>query len=115
MSRVLDLATDLKAIASRSTQPQHLRRTLGNALHSLGQVIPFDLAVLYRLDGASLIPAATEGPLVSDAIRERHLHLDEFPTLARVLDHGRPMALHEEHHASAEGDPYDGVLDLPHG
>jgi transcriptional regulator with GAF, ATPase, and Fis domain len=32
-----------------------------------------------------------------------------------VLDHGRPMALHEEHHASEEGDPYDGVLDLPHG
>ncbi len=115
MSNVLDLASDLKAIASLSTQPHRLDRTLGNALHSLGQVIPFDLAVLYRLDGAALVPAATDGPLASDAIRAHRLLLSDFPTLVRVLDHGRPMALHEEHHASAEGDPYDGVLDLPHG
>ncbi len=115
MSHVLDFASDLKAIASLSTQPHRLGRTLGNALHSLGQVIPFDLAVLYRLDGATLVPAASEGPLASDSIREHRLRLDEFPTLARVLDHGRPLALHEEHHASDEGDPYDGVLDLPHG
>ena len=115
VSNVLDLASDLKAIASLSTQPHRLGRTLGNALHSLGQVIPFDLAVLYRLDGQTLVPAATDGPLASDAIRAHRLRLDEFPTLVRVLDHGRPMALHEEHHASDEGDPYDSVLDLPHG
>jgi transcriptional regulator with GAF, ATPase, and Fis domain len=115
VSNVLDLASDLKAIASLTTQPHHLRRTLGNALHSLGQVIPFDLAVLYRLEGTALVPTATDGPLASDAIRARQLRLDEHPTLARVLDHGRPKALYEEHHASDEGDPYDGVLDLPHG
>ncbi len=115
MSNVLDLAADLKAIASLSTQPHRLSRTLGNALHSLGQVIPFDLAVLYRLDGTALVPVATDGPLASDTIRSHQLELDRFPTLTRVLDNGRPMALHEEHHASDEGDPYDGVLDLPHG
>ncbi len=115
MSTVLDLASDLKAIASLSTQPHRLGRTLGNALHSLGQVIPFDLAVLYRLDGDALVPVATDGPLATETLGARTLRLDQFPTLARVLDHGRPMALHEEHHASEEGDPYDGVLDLPHG
>jgi transcriptional regulator with GAF, ATPase, and Fis domain len=115
VSQVLDLASDLKAIASLSTQPHRLSRTLGAALHSLGQVIPFDLAVLYKLEGETLVPAASEGPLSSEAIRGHRLRLQEFPTLVRVLDHGRPLALHEEHHASAEGDPYDGVLDLPHG
>ncbi|NUO54445.1 MAG: sigma 54-interacting transcriptional regulator, partial [Polyangiaceae bacterium] len=115
MSNVLDLASDLKAIASLTTQPHRLGRTLGNALHSLGQVIPFDLAVLYKLDGEALVPAATDGPMASDAIRAHRLRLDEHPTLVRVLDHGRPMALHEEHHSSDEGDPYDGVLDLPPG
>lgn len=115
MSNVLDLASDLKAIASLTTQPHHLGRTLGIALHSLAQVIPFDLAVLYRLDGAELVPLTTDGPLASDHIRGHRLLLADFPTVVRVLDHGRPMALREEHHASDEGDPYDGVLDLPHG
>ena len=115
MSNVLDLASDLKAIASLSTQPHRLGRTLGNALHSLGQIIPFDLAVLYRLDGDRLVPVATDGPLATETIRARTISLEAFPTLGRALDHGRPMALFEEHHASEEGDPYDGVLDLPEG
>ena len=106
MPGVVDLASDLKAIASLTTQPHRLERTLGNALHSLGQIIPFDLAVLYRLDGTTLVPVATDGPLASDAIGAHRLRLDEFPTLVRVLDHGRPMALQEEHHESDEGDPY---------
>jgi transcriptional regulator with GAF, ATPase, and Fis domain len=112
---VVDYASDLKAIASLTTQPHHLGRTLGNALHSLGQVISFDLAVIYRLDGDVLVPAAADGPLDSEAIRNHRLRLADFPLIARVLDHGRPMALSHEHHASDEGDPYDGVLDLPHG
>ncbi len=115
MSPVVDYAADLKAIASLTTQPRHLGRTLGNALHSLGQVIAFDLAVVYRLDGDVLVPAAADGPLDSEAIRAHRLRLADFPLIARVLDHGRPMALSHEHHASDEGDPYDGVLDLPHG
>lgn len=115
MSQVLDFASDLKAIGALTTQPHRLGRTLGNALHSIGQVIPFDLAVLYRLEGETLVPTATDGPLASDLIQRHRLRLEEFPTLARVLDHGRPMALHAEHHASREGDPYDGVVDLPHG
>ncbi|MBC8070428.1 MAG: sigma 54-interacting transcriptional regulator, partial [Deltaproteobacteria bacterium] len=115
MSQVLDLASDLKAIASLSMQPHGLGRALGNALHSLGQVIPFDLAVLYRLDAGTLVPAAADGPLASEMIHAHVMRLDDFPTLARVLDHGRPMALQHEHHASEEGDPYDGLLDLPHG
>jgi transcriptional regulator with GAF, ATPase, and Fis domain len=112
---VVDLAADLKSIAFLSTQPHRLARTLGNALHSLGQVIPYDLAVLYRLKGQSLIPTTAHGPLSSERIRSRELQLEDFPTLARALDHGRPVALRAEHHASEEGDPYDGVLDLPHG
>jgi transcriptional regulator with GAF, ATPase, and Fis domain len=115
VAHVLDLASDLKTIASLSTQPHRLARTLGNALHSLGQVIPYDLAVLYRLKGGSLVPATAHGPLSTERIRSRELQLDDFPTLARALDHGRPVALRAEHHASEEGDPYDGVLDLPHG
>ncbi|MBX7081972.1 MAG: sigma 54-interacting transcriptional regulator [Nannocystaceae bacterium] len=115
MTGVIDYAADLKAIASLTTQPQRLDRTLGSALHSLGQVIAFDLAVLYRLEGDTLVPAAADGPLDSTAIRRHRLSLRDHPRLARVLDHGRPMSLTEEHHASEEGDPYDGVLDLPHG
>jgi transcriptional regulator with GAF, ATPase, and Fis domain len=115
MTPVIDYAADLKAIASLTTQPHRLDRALGGALHSLGQVIPFDLAVLYRLEGDVLVPAAADGALDSEAIRRHRLPLGDFPLLARVLDHGRPMALTEKHHASAEGDPYDGVLDLPHG
>jgi transcriptional regulator with GAF, ATPase, and Fis domain len=112
---VIDYVADLKAIASLTTQPHRLERTLGSALRSLGQVIPFDLAVLYRLDGDVLVPAAADGALDSEAIRRHRLRLVDFPMLTRALDHGRPMALTEQHHASDEGDPYDGVLDLPHG
>ena len=89
MSNVVDLASDLKAIASLSTQPQELGRTLGTALHAIGQVIPFDLAVLYKLEGEALVPAVAEGPLASEVIRTRRLELGAFPTISRALDHGR--------------------------
>lgn len=115
MPQVIDYAADLKAIASMSTQPDALSRTLCNVLQGLGQLISYDLAVLYRLDEERLTPVATAGALASNLPRDHHLQLADFPSIQRVLDHGRPSAQTEEHHSSQEGDPYDGVLDLPHG
>ncbi|MFK7999334.1 MAG: sigma 54-interacting transcriptional regulator [Polyangiales bacterium] len=115
MPQVIDYAADLKAIASMSTQPDALSRTLGNVLQGLGQLISYDLAVLYRLDDARLKPVAKAGALASDLPADHQLELRDFPSIQRVLDHGRPSAQTEEHHSSHEGDPYDGVLDFPHG
>ena len=115
MGEILDYASDLKAIAKLATQPERLRRTLGSALHALREVIPYDLAVLYELEGRQLTPMVSHGPLSSEATAQHQLTLDRFPTIERVLDTGRPLALLEEHHDGEEGDPYDGLLDLPAG
>ncbi|MEM9070338.1 MAG: sigma 54-interacting transcriptional regulator [Myxococcota bacterium] len=115
MAELLDYASDLKEIATLTTGTDSLDRRLGSALYALRAVIPYDLAVLYRLEDDVLVPQVSHGPLANDATRGHRLTLGKFPTVRRALDAGRPVALTEEDHDSEEGDPYDGVLDLPSG
>ena len=41
--------------------------------------------------------------------------LADFPTVRQALETRRARAFTEEDHAHGEGDPFDGVLDLPPG
>jgi transcriptional regulator with GAF, ATPase, and Fis domain len=58
---------------------------------------------------------AAEGRLLSPAVQFYVLPLRRFPIIRRAMFTRRPVALDAHDHASEEGDPYDGVLDLPHG
>lgn len=118
---IQDYTHDLQSLAqlvsgqADLTRPQGLREVLERALESLAAVIPYDLATIFRLTGDELKVLASAGPLSSSRIRQHALQLTRFPTMKRALEMRRPVPLSEHHHTSDEGDPYQGVLDLPHG
>ncbi|MCA9713404.1 MAG: sigma 54-interacting transcriptional regulator, partial [Myxococcales bacterium] len=114
-SPALDHARDLNRLAELASQPEALRDVMRGALASLRDVISYDLAVIYELRGARLTALAAEGPLADDRVRAHQLELAAHPTIRRALELRRPIPLEEHHHHSDEGDPYDGVLDLPPG
>ena len=115
MARLLDYTADLHRLAALATEPNALDRVLDQALRSLKRIVPYDLAALYELNGDELTVRATQGPLANAEIRRHRLSLEQFPTIREALQTRRPIPLDEAHHRSAEGDPYDGILDLPPG
>ncbi len=110
-----DLTAQLHDLSRLSTRPEAIDELLTRALHALHGVVPYDLAALYQLDGDRLRVRAAEGRLLRPEVRSHILHLRRFPTIRRALSNRQPVALDAHDHASDEGDPYDGVLDLPHG
>jgi transcriptional regulator with GAF, ATPase, and Fis domain len=112
----MDYSADLHALARLVAAPLATEEVLTRGLEALGRVVPYDLAAVFRLDGeerARVIAAA--GRLDTPQVRRHAIELKDFPTIVRALEARRPIALEAHHHSSAEGDPYDGVLDLPHG
>lgn len=105
---------DLTDLARYATSPGALERTYRHALVALKRVVPYDLAALYELDGDKLVLRVAEGRLASKVVRHT-LSLARFPSIERTLTVREPTVFAEHDHAGAEGDPYDGVLDLPHG
>ena len=115
MNRLLDYSADLHRLALLATEPNGLDEMLGQALRSLQRIVPYDLAALFELSGEELTVRAVEGPLSRGEIRRHRLSLDRFPTIREALHTRRPILFNEEDHRGAEGDPFDGILDLPPG
>ncbi len=112
---VLDLTRDLEEVARLSTSPRAIDDLLADALEALGKLVPFDLATIMEKQGERLSVRVARGRLSSPSVLEHELDLDLFPSLREVLVRGRARAFGEDDHASGDGDPFDGVLDLPHG
>jgi transcriptional regulator with GAF, ATPase, and Fis domain len=109
-----DYTADLERLTALASDPNALEEVLSRGLASLARIVPYDLAAVYELDGEDLFVRAAVGALASDRVRRNRLSLARFPALRRALAARRPMPL-DEHDHSREGDPYDGVLDLPPG
>lgn len=110
-----DYAADLEALAELAATPQAVEEVFSKALDALSEIIPYELAAVMELRGETLAVRTAVGPLASDRVRQHSLELSRFPTVRKALEERRPIAVTEHHHAGSEGDPYDGVLDLPHG
>ena len=110
-----DFSADIHALAQLVASPVDVHDVLQRALDALSRVVPYDLAAVFRLSGSEGRLVAAAGPLAASNLRDHTIDLVRFPTIRRALAARRPIALDEAHHASAEGDPYDGVVDLPHG
>lgn len=115
MSITTSQARELESIAELALKPEMLEELLNRALDSLRATIPYDLATVFELGEDDLTIRAMRGPLAIPKVKEHHLKLSQFPTMLRALEGRKPIALLEEDHAGEEGDPFDGVLDLPHG
>ncbi len=111
----IDHASDLRRLAEMASRPQALSDVLRGALASLRDVVPYDLAAVYELDRNELRLRLASGPLADERVTGHTLRLDRFPSIAHALERRSPVAQTQEQHNSDEGDPYDGVLDLPAG
>lgn len=112
---MFDAIPDLQAPPRAAADPRSLADVLDRALLALSDLLPYDLAAILELQGTRLSVRAARGRLATAQVRDHHLDLAAWPTIRRALELRRPIALTHDHHASAEGDPYDGVLDLPEG
>jgi len=112
---LIDATRELRELATLAAEPTAVDEVIERALHALAPLVPYDLAAVFSLDGDELAVRAATGRLADARVRRHKLSLRRFPTVRHAVETRRPIALLDQHHASAEGDPYDGVLDLPHG
>jgi transcriptional regulator with GAF, ATPase, and Fis domain len=116
MRATLDLTRDLADLAElAASEDASLEDLLRRGLEWLGKLAPYDLACVFQLRGDQLVVRAMRGALARPEIREHTLSLAAFPTIREALETRRARAYTEEDHAHGDGDPFDGVLALPHG
>ena len=113
----VDLTRDLSELVRLATAPDEdgVDEILRRGLDGLARVARYDLATVFVLDGARLVVRAARGALASERVRGHVLSLADFPTLREALETRRARAYTEDDHAHGDGDPFDGVLDLPPG
>jgi len=111
----LDLAADLRQASALAISEQTTDRLLNQALDAFQSVVPYDLAAVMFLEGDELRVRAARGRLDSAAVHHHHLQLAAFPSMREAMRDHRARIYTEHDHAEGDGDPYDGVLDLPHG
>jgi transcriptional regulator with GAF, ATPase, and Fis domain len=111
----LDLTQDLKDLARLATTDDAVDDLLRRGLEWLGRITPFDLATVFDLHESRLVVRMARGRLADDRVKQHSITLDRFPTIRAVLENRRARAFTEADHAHGDGDPFDGVLDLPDG
>ena len=84
-------------------------------LEWLRGLAPYDLATLFELNGDQLVARTAQGRLAREEVSGHRLALRDFPSIREAIDLRRARIFTEHDHSHGEGDPYDGVLDLPHG
>jgi len=110
----VDLTSDLRDIA-RLAGGDSLDELLRRGLDWLARLAPYDLATVFELQGGRLLVRLARGPLADERIARHSLDLAAFPTVREALETRRARAFTEHDHAHGDGDPFDGILDLPDG
>lgn len=117
MGMATDLA-DLTSVALLAGRAEDIEHTLGAALEALAEVIEYDLAAVLALEGDVLRVRCARGRLNSARVTEHFVDLNAAPALRSALAQGRPRIFLEADHdqtTGGDGDPYHGVIELPHG
>ncbi len=112
---VHDLAQDLRTLAGVAASADSVDELLRRGLDWLGRLVPYDLATVFELRGGALVIRVARGPLAGERVRRHSLDLGDFPTIREVIETRRARAYTEHDHSEGDGDPFDGVLDLPPG
>ena len=115
MPESLDLTRDLRELVDLAADRSSLDDVLRRGLDALTRVVNYDLGVVFVLDRGRLISRVARGALADARIKDFTLDLAKFPSIQEALDSRRARAFLETDHAHGEGDPFDGLLDFPHG
>lgn len=112
---VQDLTQDLKEMVKLASREDGIEALLHFGLDWVKRLAPFDLTTVFLLKGDSLVVKAARGRLANQKVKEHVIPLEKFPSIRTALQTRQARAFTEDEHAHGEGDPFDGVLDLPHG
>ena len=115
MTESLDLTRDLRDLVDLAADRSSLDDVLRRGLDALARIVKYDLGVVFVLDHGKLISRVARGALADSRVKDFTLDLAKFPSIREALDSRRARAFLETDHAHGEGDPFDGVLDFPHG
>lgn len=115
MSKVRDLTRDLKEMMDLAAKEDGLAGLLHFGLDWVKRLAPFDLTSIFLIEGDRLVVRAARGRLADQTVLNHSLDLNNFPTVRRIIESQRARAFLEEDHAHGDGDPFDGVIDFPHG
>jgi transcriptional regulator with GAF, ATPase, and Fis domain len=107
------LAADLRSLLDLAPD-EALDDLLRRGLDWVARLAPYDLATIFTVHDQSLVVRAARGRLAGQ-VRGHSLDLARFPTLREALETRRARAFTEDDHRHGDGDPFDGVLDLPPG
>jgi formate hydrogenlyase transcriptional activator len=110
----LDLVQDLQELARLTPSEGALDDLLRRGLDWLERVAAYDLATIFVLDGQRLVVRAARGRLAA-RVKGHSLLLSRYPTLREAMETRRARVYREEDHLHGDGDPFDGVLELPPG
>ena len=111
----LDLTRDLKDLARLATKDDSIDDLLRRGLEWLARLVPYDLATIFDLQDSRLVVRMAKGRLADSRVKQHSITLDRFPSIRAALESRRARAFSEADHAHGDGDPFDGVLDLPDG
>ena len=113
--KIVDLTQDLAAAVRLGTSTEMVDELLGLSIDALGRLVPFDLATIMELRDNTLRVRVARGTLAGAEVRSHQLALDQFPSIRELLSADRARAFTDQDHETGDGDPFDGVLNLPHG
>lgn len=112
---VLNLAADIRelsALTARYDDPESLLR---RGLEWLSRIAPYDLATVFLMDDEDHLQVKVARGALAQAVQHHRLSLKDYPTIRQALHERRARAFTEHDHRDGDGDPFDGVLDLPDG
>ena len=112
---ILDLTRDLQAMVRRGATREQVNDLLGQAVETLGRLVPYDLATVMELHGDELRVRVCRGALASSSVDGHRMSIDRFPSIRDLLDRNEARAFTDHDHRDGDGDAFDGVLDLPPG
>jgi len=112
---VEDLTRDLKTLVRMASSEDGVNHMLHFGLDWVQRLAPYDLATIFLVQNQELAVKAARGKLANPQVMHHRLSLSEFPAIRRILETRRARTFHEDDHSHGDGDPFDGVLDLPHG
>ncbi len=115
MPESLDLTRDLRDLVDLAGDQSSLDDVLRRGLDGLSRIVNYDLGVVFVLDHGKLMSRVARGALADARVKNLTVDLARFPSIREALSSRRARAFLETDHAHGEGDPFDGVLDFPHG
>ena len=109
-----DFSADIHALAQLVASPADVHDVLQRALDALSRVVPYNSRLSFAFQAPRPPRRGSSAPWQLPSC-EPSIDLLRFPTIRTPWRPGVPSRSTKHAHASAEGDPYDGVIDLPHG